>query len=354
MLVKKFEAPSLEKALMMVKTELGPQALVLSTQKKQKNWFRAGSIEVTAAFQAQIEPPVDRFEKEFSENSLAEIFPHRKKQNKTVDDSVKKTESRYIEIDSAIRHPKTTIKPIDYSRFERDFMKRGFSQDTARDFSQRIVMDYPARELSDPNFLFKAQKRLMTKRLITLSSDIFESKNSWVAVGPPGSGKTTFLVKLALFLKNKNKNVHLVSLDSKKMVGRAELASYARVLGIPFSAELPKMSTNENIQLIDSPALQGDSFTKWIEMCRDRSTILVLDGSLRLNEMFYWIDKMEELKPVGVVFSKMELVRQPGVLFDVLKEKSLPLLGISESSQFKGALRFFDSNSLSDFLIRGA
>ena len=48
MLVKKFEAPTLEDALSRIKQELGPDALILSTEEKKTNWFGKPSIEVTA------------------------------------------------------------------------------------------------------------------------------------------------------------------------------------------------------------------------------------------------------------------------------------------------------------------
>ena len=50
MFVKKFEAPSLEQALKLVKTEMGPEALVLSTQEKRSGkLFSRRLVEVTAA-----------------------------------------------------------------------------------------------------------------------------------------------------------------------------------------------------------------------------------------------------------------------------------------------------------------
>src|SRR5689334_23797701 len=51
MQVKKFEAPTIAEALKLVKTELGPEAIILSTKNHRKGFglLSKASVEVTAA-----------------------------------------------------------------------------------------------------------------------------------------------------------------------------------------------------------------------------------------------------------------------------------------------------------------
>ena len=80
MQVRKFEAASLDEALHLVKTELGPHALILSTKNRKPRWFNRGVIEVTAAYEPTKEPPPS-LDQVFDEQSLVNIFPHRRKKD---------------------------------------------------------------------------------------------------------------------------------------------------------------------------------------------------------------------------------------------------------------------------------
>src|SRR3989344_371556 len=51
MQVKKFEAPTIQDALKVIKQEMGPDAIILSTKENKKGFglMKGGSVEVTAA-----------------------------------------------------------------------------------------------------------------------------------------------------------------------------------------------------------------------------------------------------------------------------------------------------------------
>ena len=73
MFVKKFEAPSLEQALAMVKTEMGPSALIISTQHIKGKWFQKSLVEITAALEKKAHQSPG-----YDDNTLMELFPHRR------------------------------------------------------------------------------------------------------------------------------------------------------------------------------------------------------------------------------------------------------------------------------------
>ncbi len=56
-------------------------------------------------------------------------------------------------------------------------------------------------------------------------------------VGPPGSGKTTTIVKLAVTQAIAGGNpVRLISADTHRIGGAEQLRTYAAILGVPFQA----------------------------------------------------------------------------------------------------------------------
>src|SRR5688572_21815158 len=75
MLIKKFEAESMERALAIIKAELGPDALILNTKRLRRGLFRKATVEVTAAFEKKKE---NDSANGFDEKILEGIFPHRK------------------------------------------------------------------------------------------------------------------------------------------------------------------------------------------------------------------------------------------------------------------------------------
>jgi len=360
MLVKKFEAPSLEQALAQVKQEMGPNALILSTTQTGGKWFQKSLVQVTAAFEKRSR---EQMKEHFNEDELNAVFPHRKKE-KTENTEQKAARTLKQLENSAKEAPRSrpaALSPspnqttIDPTHYEKDFLRVGFHSDSAREISRRLVFDYPKKDLANAEFLAKTKAKLVAAHLHTISPEIFQAKSCWSVIGAPGVGKTSFLVKLALRLREESRKVMFVSLDAKKIVGRSELAAYAKLLDIPFSHEAnPVWTEAQGIQLFDTPSLSFQSEADCMEiekMCRNRNTILVLDAATRLSELQRTIELAKRFAPTAVAFTRLDAVIEPGVVYDVLKSSRLPLLAMSTGGTLKGSLRFFESLNLAQFLL---
>lgn len=356
MFVKKFEAPSLEQALAQVKQEMGPNALILSTQQKGGKWFQKSLVTVTAAFEKRSR---EELQEHFDEEELRQVFPHRKLSTPNIEEkakrSLKQLEDSAAKAEIKISSP--VVNTLSPSVFEKDFLVLGFSPDSAREISRRLVFDYPKKDLSNPSFLEKTKAKLVAHHMHTISPEIFHAKSCWAVVGMPGVGKTSLLVKLALFLRKQSRKSMLISLDGRKVVGRSELAAYAKLLDLPFSHEThPAWSEAQGIQLVDTPSLnfQSESESMEIEkMCRNRNTVLVLDAAARLSELLRIIELSKRFAPTAVAFTRLDAVMEPGVIYDVLKTSRLPLLGVSIGSSLNGGtLKFFESLELAQYLLK--
>lgn len=358
MFVKKFEAPSLEQALAQIKSELGPNALILSTHEKRGKWFQKSLVEVTAAFERRVK---EEMEARFDDTELERIFPHRREEaEREAREQQPKPEAPKNEMPLRRRQPPPSretpaasapASSVVSSTYEQEFLDAGFSPDSAKEISRRLVHDYPRKDLADHQFLSRTRAKLIAGPLATLSSEIFSTRTRWIAVGAPGCGKTSFLVKLGLFLKGRGQPVSLVSLDCRKVIGRSEMAAYAKLLKLPFATEA-KESARE-IQLIDTAALSlEEGAVGWESACQNRAVVLVLDASTRLSEMLKVIERAEPLAPAALAFTRLDLVAEPGVIYDVLKRTKIPLLAVSTSGAFHGAIRFFEPIGLAGFLVK--
>jgi len=360
MLVKKFEAPSLEQALAQVKKEMGPNALILSTEQKRGTWFQKSLVQVTAAFEKRAR---EEMKEHFDEDELQQVFPHRRRAEnveqkasrslRQLEESATKPVPRSKPLSAA--SPATNQVAIDPQYYEKDFLRVGFSPESSRELSRRLVFDYSKKDLLNATYLDRTKSKLVAGHLHTISPDIFKAKSCWSIVGGPGVGKTSFLVKLALVLRQQTRNVMLVSLDGKKVVGRSELAAYAKLLDLPFSHEsTPVWTEAQGVQLFDTPSLafQSDLDNQEIEkMCRNRNTILVLDAAARLSELQRTIEMAKRFAPTAIAFTRLDVVAEPGVVYDVLKSSRIPLLALSLSGAMKGSLRFFEPIELAGFLL---
>jgi flagellar biosynthesis protein FlhF len=376
MVVRKFEAATLELALAQVKQAMGPDALILSTAQKKGKWFGHSTIEVAAAM------PV-KADESFDEDALSEIFPHRRQGDgfSRGDASVtsarpETTESRAArlaygmgtsQMDAAKKsraanaqeETRDSQKPsrrpaVASERNEAYFEELGFSSQTAREFVRKILVEFSHADRRDEKFMERERVKLVAAGVKTLASDILERRKSWAVVGAPGVGKTATSVKIALHLKEKNQSVSLVSADRRKLVGEHELASYARILGVPYASAFADKRAKSGIEIIDTPAmglLQQSLAVELARTCRESSVILVLDAGQRLSELLRVVEQAESLAPVGVFFTRVDMVQGCGVVHDLLKAARLPLLGMSVSANLRNALQFFEPTDLARTLL---
>lgn len=369
MFVKKFEAPSLEHALKMIKSEMGPEALILSTQEKRAGkLFSRRSIEVTAACEKkQLSLKGQTRINDSKVNSLLpsdasakerrEIEKYQVSDNLGNKHSEKKKPEKYIEIDShnleSVQKNYAIRQRSESSRFEAGFKNLGISDDRAVELSKKIAIDFSKSDLNDPSFLQKAKTKLLSQGIRTLTPAEFLKKRAWVPIGVAGSGKTTLLVKIALVAKEHEKSVSLISMDSRKVSGRSELAGYAKLIKVPFFAEISQ-SNAEKLRLIDSPALNlaGESNSLLEKLCVERSPMIVLDASTRFSELMRQVDLAMRFHPEAIVFTKCDNVEDLGVIYDVLKTTQLPLVGLSLASSFKTKFKFLTPFDLAGYLTK--
>ncbi|MBM4303587.1 MAG: hypothetical protein FJ112_04610 [Deltaproteobacteria bacterium] len=372
MFVKKFEAPNLEQALKLVKSEMGPEALVLSTQEKRSGkLFSRRTVEVTAAIEKKKDAKLQTYTRQdkqqrselddSSEDALREMVAYKKALTKEVQLKKNKPE-RYIDIDTPsegeVQNIRKTTLPSEASKnnslkYEASFKVMGICPERSIELGRKVNSEYGKSELSDPELFKKAKIKVLSVGIRTMASVEFFKRRAWVPVGVAGAGKTTLLVKLAILAKEQEKSVSLISMDNRKISGRGELASYARLVKAPFFTEI-NQAPIEKMKLIDSPALglNGENQSTLEKLCVEKSSFLVLDASSRLSELMRQVDRAMEFHPEGVVFTKVDNIEDRGVIYDVLKSTQLPLIGLSISSSFKTRFRFFNPSELAQFLIK--
>lgn len=162
-------------------------------------------------------------------------------------------------------------------------------------------------------------------------------------VGPPGSGKTTTLVKLAVnYGLAARKPVVLVSMDTNRVGAADQLRSYAAILGVGFQviettaalAQSIEENRGKELIFIDTPGYAyGDledssSLAHFLSTRADIDTHLVLSASMKSADLSRMVDAFEVLRPQHLLFTKLDETASFGALF-------------SESARTNKQLSFF-------------
>ncbi|HET6489616.1 MAG TPA: flagellar biosynthesis protein FlhF [Syntrophales bacterium] len=357
MQIKRYEAASTQEALLKVKNELGPDAVVLSTRK-----IRSGRVplyEVTAAVDVRMD---SRKEK----TPAAAAVPSDPAPPRAEEDLGQLLRRDVEEIKALIAE--TAMRPFPFGEFlemkemlDTFFDTMGFqrkekipgalskvyhhlvSTGVARSRAFLIVntlkKNLPAEELKNEEGIYRIAEKLLT-RTISVSYGAAERKRVCAFVGPTGAGKTTTLAKVAArsALEEKVK-VGLITTDTYRIAAAEQLKTYARIMEIPievvsdktaFRRALAKLA-DRDLVLVDTP---GKSSVEpgYVEKLRDLlqietpvETHLLLPLTASQDSLS---ENLERFKPVNyqsIIFTKLDESRHFGVIYNVIDQERKPV-----------------------------
>ncbi len=224
MQVKTFTAPTMEKALALVKKELGSEAIILNS-KKSASGSGDFNFEVSAARDQQPAPaPAVSTDGEVSaefRNDIQEI--------KSFLSLLISSKDQLVQIQA-----NQALAELYYS-----LLARGFDEKLVFILLNKAVSDLNGDSV-DKRKIFEAFcKRFSAKITCARPLRGISSSNGpavFTFLGPTGVGKTTTLAKLAAHLKIKRQiELGIISLDTYRIGAVAQLRTYADILEVPFS-----------------------------------------------------------------------------------------------------------------------
>jgi len=189
--------------------------------------------------------------------------------------------------------------------------------------------------------------------------------DQWMLIGPPGVGKTVTVAKIAAHCMVKNIPVIIVSLDKEKagaidqikILGRS---IQANVVASTDPAVLHKVITQcakDYVILIDTPGTNPYNFDslslihQYVEICHLKP-ILVLNGIGNSQDL---LDQTQAFSIVGadrIILTQMDLVRRLGAVLTLINESSLALCAYSSGPYIADLLTPLTAYSLADFMVQ--
>ena len=255
MKIKSFSAPTLQEALLKVRTEIGPSALILETRKHNGDGIKGPLgeevIEVIAAAPDEfrirsqestplLPPPSQGGDRGGVGLESQESILH------NTEPSLKKLRADLLNIRTSLQRVACT-RADDWSDTIREFYGNLRTQDVddtlLRTLLDNVIKVLREEERENPDVIKQWLKTKIAEALPVqkppplnppASGGTGRGQEVISFIGPTGVGKTTTIAKLAAkHSVNTGKDVALITVDTYRIGGADQLKTYGDIMGVP-------------------------------------------------------------------------------------------------------------------------
>ncbi len=179
--------------------------------------------------------------------------------------------------------------------------------------------------------------------------------------GPPGSGKTSVMGKMAAQLVcQQKKKVKLAAFDCQSIAAYEELAWYADLLDL----DMPDSCVDGNLDngdknvvtLIDAPALPTErskrlAFQETVHRLRTTHRIVVFSALTRSSDVRNQAASLTMLAPTQAVMTMLDQTHRLGSIADVARTLKAPVAYTSQSPAGTGELEIPSAQRLAETML---
>jgi flagellar biosynthesis protein FlhF len=190
-------------------------------------------------------------------------------------------------------------------------------------------------------------------------------------VGPPGAGKTTTIAKLAVRLGLQRRiPVHLLSLDTMRVGGSEQLATYARILGVGFDSIYTTAALGQALEehgakkliLIDSPGYapaemeEAAQIARFLQHYPEIEVQLVLPAYLSASALTKFSQRFSLFQPEKLLFTHLDEVETTGPIVEHAVRSELPVSFLADGQSITSDLHDATKSKLTEglFNVRAA
>ncbi|HPL62847.1 MAG TPA: flagellar biosynthesis protein FlhF [Syntrophales bacterium] len=344
MQVKRYEASNVQEAMEKIRTDLGDDAVVLSTKRLRRG--KTTFIEVTAARDLSVkacsrEENRDRTPASGREEIRAEIDEIRK-----IAESLR-GENPFRAQMSELKEMMSSLFDLVGSLREETGLsavyRRLVSGGMSRERAYGLVKETPCgRGGNRPEDYEKALRSVEESigRSIAVPRDRIDPDRVVVFIGPTGVGKTTTLAKVAArYAIDFKKKVGLITTDTYRIAAAEQIRTYAKIMGLPLEIATEKESyrkalakfSDKDCILVDTPGrshLDSRHLKKIAEILAADTPArahLLLSLTSSTRNLLEAADRYSTINYDSIIFTKLDETRSFGAMFDVVAQSEKPV-----------------------------
>lgn len=370
MKVKTYKAIDMQEALRLIKRDLGPQAVILSTRKVVDGKRAFGllgrpMVEVTAALDGAGIPssgsPASDADKNQEAGARAleslkqELGDLKREMAQVLNAARQPAVELKLRLESELEELRWwTSRMVQHARAAGGqlstapanamllrLVRQGVRESHALQIVTRIEQEMGPSKIDEETFPALVERLLgrLARTQDPLARDPSQGPAVLALIGPTGVGKTTTVAKIAARCAlDGGRKVALVTNDTYRIAAVEQLRTYARIMGVPLEVVLEpgelsrvlEAHSDKDIILIDTAGrspMDGSQMGELKDLlCADPrvKTLLLVSATTESSALERAVKRFISLKPVGLIGTKLDEASHFGALFSVSLQMRLP------------------------------
>ena len=368
MQLKKYEVDGISEAIIRIKEDLGPDAIILSSRRIGRG--ASSRIEVVAALEREGYETNRPDKGSGGPGQSRRVAPER-----TEPYQWKRFEDRLEEM--RWKNPGTDVPTTggggeekkDLFPLYRLLLSRGFSPHSASRLVEMIEVERAGRGMGHRRM---DQRRMLRRAVFHSIAGMWdgEEENCRIQafIGPAGDGKTTTLVKIAAgILYREKKTLGIITMDDFRIGATEQLKIYGRIMDVPvlvvpergsLKAALRKFDHLDYV-LVDTPGgsrcdeVHFDRLRRSFNEGVSLGTNLVVSATAEAEAMADTVQRFKPLDFNRVIVTKIDDVRRFGCLYNVIDLAGRPISHVTTGRQVPQDIRVVDARTIAGLVVDG-
>lgn len=333
----------MEEAISKVKSDLGPEAIILHTRRLQRSWpvnmFKKGTVEITAALDVNLmdshESSENGHEPDVANESIEERFDQLQFEIEEVKAIVKAiagqlTDPLFQEVPACVLD---TYEQLQQSKVEDELAKKLMKQ-----VQEQLNM----AELANPEIV-RTKVLSEIARMIPACPPLpaEDGQRKVIAlIGPTGAGKTTTLAKLAArYCLYEGKKAVFLTADTYRIAAVEQLKTYAEIIGAPIEIVFNNQDAREALERHEDKDLvfidtagrsplnesQMSELAALMKVCEPDEIHLVLSITTKMADQINAVRRFSVVPINKLIFTKLDETNTPGTILNIVAKTKLPV-----------------------------